>query len=132
MNKIYYPAVFQKEVEGYSVWLHDIDGCVSQGENFEEAIENISDALGLFFEEYKSQDGHLPAATPPNEIPIEENQFVAVVGFDWAEYQKKHNNKAVKKTLTIPGWLNTLAEEQHINFSGVLQSALKERLHITD
>ena len=45
-------------------------------------------------------------------------------------YERKHNNKAVKKTLTVPAWLNSIAEEQHINFSSVLQQALKEQLNV--
>ena len=132
MEKLYYPAVFQKEITGYSVWLHDISGCISQGETFEEAVENITDALGLFVEEYRSNGDKLPAPTLPYEIQLEEDQFTTIISFDWVAYQKKHNNKAVKKTLTIPSWLNTLAEEQHVNFSGVLQAALKEKLHIAE
>lgn len=46
------------------------------------------------------------------------------------EYRKKHNNKSIKKTLTIPAWLNTIAEKENVNFSQVLQEALKEKLGI--
>lgn len=130
MNKYYYPAVFQPEDTGYSVWLHDIDGCISQGDSLEEAIENINDALGLYFEEYKEKGRVLPEATNPSKISLENGQCVAFVQFDWLEYQKKHNSKAVKKTLSVPAWLNTIAEESHVNFSGLLQEALIDHLHL--
>ena len=59
-----------------------------------------------------------------------EDAFVNIVTVDVAEYAKTHFEKAVKKTLTIPAWLNTAAIEQNINFSQVLQEALKQQLHI--
>ena len=55
---------------------------------------------------------------------------MSLVCCDTIEYRKLYNNKAVKKTLTIPAWLNTLAERADLNFSSVLQDALKLRLDI--
>lgn len=130
MKKLFYPAIFQTEDVGYSVWLYDIKGVISQGDTIDEAVENIVDALGLFSEEIKSQKAEFPTATNPSEIRLEKGQFVAFVGFDWLEYQKKHSRKSVKKTLSIPSWLNTIAEDQHVNFSGVLQEALQNKLDI--
>ncbi len=130
MQKIFYPAVFHPEATGYSVFVPDIDGCYSQGETIEEAIEMASDAIGLCLEEIIEQNKELPSPSNPNSLKYGENDFVALITLDWLAYQKKHNLKSVKKTLTIPSWLNTLAEEQHINFSSVLQSALKQQLHI--
>lgn len=133
MNRIYYyPAVFQKEDDGYSVWLYDIEGCVSQGDTLDEATNNITEAVGLFFEGYQESGKEIPKATSPEKINLKKDQFVALVGFDWTAYQAKYGNKAVKKTLSIPSWLNTMAEEKHINFSSVLQNALKEQLQVTD
>lgn len=129
MNKYYYPAVFQKEDEGFSVWMPDVPGCISQGDTLEEAVENIKDAFGLFVEEEKQNGASIPAASLPNNVGIEDGQFVVLVEFDWTEYLKKNDTRTVKKTLTIPAWLNALAEDQHINFSGVLKSALIEKLH---
>lgn len=129
-NKIYYPAIFQAEDIGFSVWLADIDGVISQGDTLEESVQNINDALGLFVEDARENKIDLPKASNPAEIVLEKGQFVALIEFDWIEYQRKHSNKAVKKTLTIPAWLNSLAEDERINFSGVLQDALKEKLHI--
>ena len=59
-----------------------------------------------------------------------EDGFVSLISVDLDEYVRKHSNKAVKKTLTIPAWLNTLAEKDNINFSQILQEGLKKHLGI--
>ena len=133
MNSIfYYPAVFQKEEVGYSVWVPDIQGCVSQGDTFDEAMEYIKDAIGICLDLIVQNGNVPPKATEPNGIELEHDQFVAVVSFDFDEYQKKHGEKSVKKTLTLPAWLNTLSERKNINFSQVLQNALIHELQIAD
>ena len=65
-----------------------------------------------------------------SKIILQKNQFVSFVSINMDEYRKKFNNKSIKKTLTIPAWLNYLSEKNNINFSQVLQEALKERLGI--
>ena len=130
-NIYYYTAIFHKEGTGYSVWLHDIPGCISQGDTLEDAVKYIKEALGLFYEDYRSKGKEMPEPTDPGEIRPAENEFAAMVEFNALDYMKKHSSKSVKKTLSIPAWLNELAEENHINFSSVLQSALKERLNVS-
>lgn len=133
MNSIfYYSAVFQKEEVGYSVWVPDIQGCVSQGDTFDEAMEYIKDAIGICLDLIVQNGNVPPKATEPNGIELEPDQFVAVVSFDFDEYQKKHGEKSVKKTLTVPAWLNTLSERKNINFSQVLQNALIHELQNAD
>ena len=122
MNKIYYPAVFHPEEVGFSVFVPDVQGCATQGDTLEEATEMALDAIGLCLEETKD----FPTPSLPSSIQTEPGDFVALVPFDALEYQKKYSSRAVKKTLTIPAWLNSLAEEHHVNFSSVLQSALKQ------
>ena len=128
--KVVYPACFYKEKDGgFSVQFPDLLGCCTQGDTLEEAVENIKDAFGLFVEEEKENGREIQAASNPCDIELEPGQFVALIEFDWTEYLRKNDTRTVKKTLTIPAWLNALAEEQHINFSGVLKSALIEKLH---
>lgn len=129
MNKIYYPAIFHPEEIGYSVSVPDIDGCFTEGDTLEDAMEMAADAIGLCLE---ACGGAFPKASLPGDIHHDAGDFVTLIPFDMLAYQKKHDTKAVKKTLTIPAWLNTAAEAQHINFSSVLQSALKEQLHIVE
>ncbi len=129
-TKIYYPAVFQKEDVGYSVWVPDINGCVSQGDTLKEAVDYITEAIGLCLETYLEHNVTPQKPTPPEDIVVEKGQFVSVIAFDILEYQKKYGTKAVKKTLTIPAWLNTLAEKNNVNFSSLLQTALMQELNL--
>lgn len=124
MRKVFYPVILHKEDVGYSVTVPDIDGCYTQGETMDEAITMAQDAMGLMLEDYKVY----PKATNPVDIKLEQGDFVVMVQFDEDAYKKQF--KVIKKTLTIPAWLNDKAEESHINFSGVLQEALKEKLNV--
>lgn len=126
MKNIFYPAVFHPEEVGFSVTVPDIDGCFTQGDTMDEAIEMAQDAIGLMLEDVKDY----PAPSDPSAIQAEEGDFVAMIPFNWVDYKRRNDNKAVKKTLTIPSWLNEAAEAAHINFSGVLQDALVVKLNI--
>lgn len=96
MKKYYYPAVFQTEEVGYSVWLPDINGAISQGDTLEEAIENIKDVLGLYVEDAQERKSELPKASDPAGIVLEKGQTVLLIEFDLVEYQRKHGNKKSK------------------------------------
>jgi len=128
MSKHYYPAIFTEEEAGFSVHFPDLDGCFTEGDTLDEAYEMSFDAIGLYLQQ---QDGvfTFPKSSNPKHIKIEENEFVALIEFDEIEYLKKHDNKAVKKTLTIPSWLNTQAESANAPFSRILQDGLKEYLN---
>ncbi|WP_040411233.1 type II toxin-antitoxin system HicB family antitoxin [Desulfosporosinus sp. OT] len=131
--KLIYPACFYPSEEGgYTVVFPDLLGCVTEGDTLSEAMEMAIDAASGWLLGEVEENKQLPKATDiKNIIPNEyENGFVSLIGVDLDEYSLKHGNKAVKKTLTIPAWLNTIAEENNINFSQVLQSALKDQLGI--
>lgn len=130
-NKYCYPAVLQKDGNGYAVWIPDIDGCSSFGETVADAIASINEALGLCIEAMTEKGRDIPEPSNPEDIELEKGQFIALIGFDRLEYRKRYCSKAVKKTLTIPMYLNELAEKEHINFSSVLREALENRLHIS-
>ena len=77
------------------------------------------------------EDGKaVPEPTPIKDVKVKGKEFVSLVNCDTVEYRKFFDNKAVKKTLTIPNWLNTIAERKGVNFSLVLQNALKQELNI--
>lgn len=133
MAKYVYPAVFYAETEGgYSVIFPDIDGCYTQGETMAEALEAAEDALALMLYDAEEAERKIPSPSNILDIAVEKGAIVSLVHCDTIEYRKFFSNKAVKKTLTIPQWLNTLAERQEVNFSAVLQNALKLELNITD
>ena len=130
--KLIYPACFYPSEDGYTVVFPDLPGCVTEGDTLSEAMEMAIDAASGWLLDEVEENKQLPKATDikkviPNEY---ENGFVSLIGVDLDEYSLKYGNKAVKKTLTIPAWLNTIAEENNVNFSHVLQGALKDQLGI--
>ena len=130
MAKYLYPAVFTKEDVGYSVSFPDLKNCFTSGETLEEAMEMANDVLCLTLYDLEQEGAMIPAASAVNSISHEENEFVSLVGCDTIAYRRFFDNKAVKKTLSIPSWLNDMAERAGINFSGTLQEALKTKLNI--
>ena len=129
MKKIYfYPAIFQVEEDGYSVFVPDIPGCMTQGDTMEEALAMVQEAIGLMLEDVAPAD--YPAASLPQDLVLEKDQFALMVPFDKLAYDKKYNAKAVKKTLSVPTWLDTLATEHNVNFSNILQNALMHELGV--
>ena len=130
MTRLFYPAIFHPEKVGYSVSVPDLSGCFTQGDTLDEAYEMAFDAIGLCVEDLLENKEKLPKPSLPKDVFHTPDDFVVLVNFSLADYYKKHNSKSVKKTLTIPSWLNAAAEEQHINFSSTLQSALKKQLNM--
>lgn len=129
MKKMFYPAVFHKAEEGgYWITFPDIPECITEGDNMEEAYNMAVDALGLALTDRIKEKQDLPKASDVDNI--KEDGTIVVIQFDLAEYNRKHNNKAVKKTLSIPEWLNEEALAMNINFSQVLQEALLERINV--
>lgn len=128
-----YPACFLKEENGYSVIFPDLD-LATCGETIEEAMAMAVDCLAGRLRWLK-QDGCLvPEPSPMDSVDLAavsrelgtepEEAFVNMVSVDVETYAKEHFDKSVRKTLTIPAWLNTAALEMDINFSQVLQEAL--------
>lgn len=129
MKKFYNALFTPAEEGGYIVVFPDVPGAMTQGETMEEAYEMAFDALGLMLQ---TDDGsfNYPAVGNPANMDIPKDSFLVAIQFDEMEYLKKHSNTAVKKTLSIPQWLNTIAMENNINFSQTLQEALKVKLNL--
>ncbi len=135
-----YPACFFKEENGYSVIFPDLNYLATCGETLEMALSMAVDCLAGYLYRLKRDSEAAPAPSPINELDAStvakeleitsEESFITMITVDVAEYAKTHFEKSVKKTLTIPAWLNQAALEQNINFSQVLQEALKSKLHV--
>ena len=129
MERLFYPAVFHKAEEGgYWVTFPDIPECITEGDDMAAAYDMAVEALGLALEEKIDNKEKLPVASDVDDI--KDSGTVVIVQFDLESYNKKHNNRAVKKTLTIPEWLNERALAMNVNFSQVLQDALMEKVGI--
>ena len=125
--KLIYPAIFKPFTDqsgGYVVEFPDLPGCVTEGKDLEQAIEmGIDAASGWILGEL--EDGELiPKASDYTEIAAEDGCMVNMLLLDIDSYEEKYGEKAVRKNLTIPAWLNTFAEKNNINFSKVLQDTL--------
>ena len=130
MNRLFYPAVFHKAEEGgFWVTFPDIPECMTQGEDMQEAYEMSVDALGLALTARENEKEPIPEASALDAIDPEDGTLV-IVEFDMAEYRRKNCSRAVKKTLSIPEWLNEAAIRENINFSQILQEALMVKLGI--
>lgn len=129
--KYVYPALFYPEENGqFSVIFPDLGGIATCGNNLEDAISMAADLLCTWILECKKDKEHMPKPSNIREIELDgEGVFANLIVADIEAYTAK-NNKSVKKTLTIPAWLNDIAEKEGVNFSQVLQSALKEKLHV--
>lgn len=123
-----YPAIFHKE--NGSVWVEfpDLTGCQSYGETVDEAVEMAQEALEVYIVTLLEQGKELNKASEIKNIVCDNNSFVSLVSCNITDFTK--DTKSVKKTLTIPQWLNEKAITENINFSKTLQEALIEQLHI--
>lgn len=136
-----YPACFFKEEDGYSVIFPDLNHLATCGDTLEEALAMAIDCLAGYLYTCQRDGESVPEPSALESINpadvakdlYEElgEYFVNIVTVDVAEYAKAHFEKSVKKTLTIPAWLNAAALEKGVNFSQVLQDALKEQLHVS-
>lgn len=132
MSKVNYPAIFHFDDDSYWVEFPDLEGCFSNGKTIEDAFISSKEALGL----YLDQDGDLyeRKIKEPSQISdiIQKNpnEVVMLVDYDSLEYAKLYKTKAVKKTLSIPQWLNDAAMRENVNFSNVLQEALIAKLKL--
>lgn len=130
MKKLFYPAIFHKAEEGgYWISFPDIPECLTEGDTMEQAYEMAVDALGLAISSCYQQKEDIPTPSEPENISVTDG-FLVIVEFDMLAYQKRNNAKAVKKTLSIPQWLNEEANAMNINFSQVLQEALLAKIQI--
>lgn len=131
MNKLFYPAVFHKAEEG-GFWISfpDIPECFTQGEDMSEAYEMAVEALGLAITSREEENQSIPAASDPSSLSLGPDSFLVVIEFDMIAYKKRTNSRAVKKTLSIPEWLNEAAIDMGLNFSQVLQEALMEKIQM--
>lgn len=135
-----YPACFIKEAEDYSVIFPDLNDLATCGATLDEAFVMAVDCLAGYLYRLQKEGEAAPKASPigkidPAKIAKElevsaDEAFVNIVTVDVEEYAKAHFEKSVKKTLTIPAWLNKAALDENINFSQVLQDALKSQLHL--
>ncbi|MGP1588428.1 MAG: type II toxin-antitoxin system HicB family antitoxin [Oribacterium sp.] len=130
MAKYIYPAIFSEEEGSYAITFPDLEGCYTCGDSLSEALSMAQDVLSLTLVDY--EDRHLPLPEPSSvkTIVTSANEFTNLISCDTDQYRRLMKNQAVKKTLSIPEWLNEAATAAGLNFSQVLQEALKLKLNL--
>lgn len=126
-----YPAVITKfDNNDYNVRFPDFEEITTYGETLEEAYLMAEDALKLVLFDLYQEDKDIPVCTELERIIVEKNQTIAMIKVNLQQTIREYDNKAVKKTLTIPAWLNKEAEKSHLNYSHLLQEAIKKQLEL--
>lgn len=125
-----FPAVFDYEADGISIEFPDLPGCLPCGDTVDEAVKNAKEALQLHLYGMEQDNEEIPTPTPINNITVEPNQAIILIDVFMPTFREKQKTKYIKKTLSIPAWLNAEAEHYGVNFSAVLQDALKQILNV--
>ena len=125
--KYVYPAIFQPEEGGFFISFPDIDGCFTQASSIPEGLEMATDALNLMLWHMEEEKIDIPAPSPISVLACGDG-FATLVSADTLAYRRLHDTKAVRKNLSIPRWLDTLATEHNVN---ILQNALMRELGVT-
>ncbi len=128
--KYIYPAIFAREGDNYIVSVPDLPGCHTFGHSLADAIDMARDAIEMWLVDAEDNVDVIPDSSPLDQVVPPEGGFVNLIDADTDEYRRENDNRAVKKTLTLPSWLNSKAERAGINFSQTLQEALKQRLDL--
>lgn len=128
-----YPIVMTQGKEYIVVFVPDFN-INTQGKDITEAIEMARDAIGLMGIDMEDDGEALPEASSLTSIhdKVSPDSIISLVDVDFAEYRRKNDLRTVKKNCTIPSWLNFEAEQAGVNFSAILQAALKKELHIAN
>ncbi len=136
--KYVYPAIFTLDKTDtsfsdgvYLVEFPDLEGCYTFGETLEKAYEMAEDVLSLTLWDLEENKVQIPTPSNLKDLKCDENSFASLVSADTLAYRKLHDTKAVKKTLSIPRWLDTIAQERGVNFSNILQQALMKELNVS-
>jgi len=131
--KYVYPAIFRPEPEGgFSIFFPDIDRGATQGEDMVEGMEMAEDLLCAMMYDIEEEKAEIPIPSNVNGMEKLPDDIITFIVANTEEYRRRIENKVVKKTLTIPSWLNARAEDARVNFSQILQRALKEELQIVE
>lgn len=130
--KYVYPAIFRPEDDGFCVFFPDIKMGATQGDDMVEAMEMAEDFLCGALYKLEELGEEMPIPSDIKLLEMNAGDISTLVFADVANYKRKLDNREVKKTLSLPMWLNSRAEEAKINFSQILQKALKSELQIAE
>ncbi len=127
-----YPAIFEYADDGISIFFPDLPGCLPCAHTTEEAVHNAKEAMALHLYGMEQDGDLIPKPTPIDKLKLETNQIPILIEVYMPTYRETIENSYVRKNVTLPIWLERAATQKGINYSHVLQAALKERLGIKE
>jgi predicted RNase H-like HicB family nuclease len=127
-----FPAILTQYEDNIGITFPDLPGCVSNAKNMDEAVKNAKEALALHLFGMEEDGIDIPSPSSINNLKLDSNEIPLLVEVYMPLYRNAIESATVKTTVTMPQWLKSLAEEKNVNFSQLLQSALKEHLGIHD
>lgn len=134
MRKDHYvfPAIFDYAEDGISIEFPDLPGCLPSAHSTEEAIKNAKEAMALHLHTMEEDGDVIPEPTPVSKLQLQPNQIPFLVEVYMPMYRDAIESNFVRKNVTLPAWLEKLANKHKMNYSQILQSAIKERLGIKE
>ena len=123
--KYVYPALFAKEDESIIVTFPDLEDTFTDGTTMEEAFENAEDVLNLMLWNREEEKDDIPMPSSPEQITVPQEATLAMIKADTLAYRKLHDQKTIRCSITLPSRLDTIAREHNINFSQLMQNAIR-------
>ena len=128
--KYVYPALFAKEDESILVTFPDLEDTFTDGATMQEAFDNAEDVLNLMLWNREEENADIPLPSSPEEIIVPQGTMLVMIKADTLAYRKLHDQKTIRRSITLPSWLDTIAREHNINFSQLMQNAIRRECGI--
>ena len=128
MSKYVYSALLEPEEGKFNVTFPDLEDCYTCGDDLQDAVKMGHDVLASYLTWHEDHHQFIPEATNPQTVYVPDNAIQTLIDIDTDLYRKLLSNRSVKKTLTIPEWMDEKGKAKGINFSKVLQEALEKEL----
>lgn len=129
--KYIYTATFEPNENGtkYYCRVPDLPGCITTGNSIDEAIEMITDAASGWLVVAEDEGDAIPEATPQHKLSIPDNAACSIIRIDTIAYRAATDTRAVRKNVSLPAWMASLADKRGVNCSQVLQDGLMQLLN---
>ena len=128
INKVY-PVVFSKEDDGtFCVYAPDFLGCVTEADDYADGIDKIRDGICGMLYALERDKKTAPEPSEPGEVELEAGDVVALVDVDLLDYKRRIGSKAVRRTISIPEYLDEMATRAGVSLSQITQDALRSML----
>lgn len=128
--KYIYPAIITQEEDGVLAYFPDIEGTNTDGATIEEALNNAEDVLNLMLMTMEDESMEIKKPTAISDLEVPTGATVSLVRADTLAYRRKVDTKAVRKSVSVPAWMDSLVKKNNLNLSNLLQNAIRKELNL--